>query len=269
MIMRNDKASTFVVVVGILLFAFPVNADLVTVRHVQGFIHGFVVLKDLDDRILASGEVTQLPAGNHVTTIFSLHFKDGSFYEETSVFSQRRTFQLLSYKQVQKGPAFKTRETLSVDTATGNVRIEYTDADGKVKIIADRLSLPADLANGITPTLLSEVDSRTETTLSLLVSTPKPRVVKLKVSPSGQDSFSVGGLEAKATHYTLNIDIGGVTGVVAKVVGKLPPPMHVWVAAGTAPSFLRSEGPLYEGGPIWRIELASPTWPKEAQRHQH
>ena len=106
--------------------------------------------------------------------------------------------------------------------------------------------------------------------MSLLVSMLQAARGEAKVSPSDRIRFQLEASRPKpCKHYTLNIDIGGVTGVVAKVVGKLSPSMHVWVAAGTAPSFLRSEGPLYEGGPIWRIELASPTWPKEAQRHQH
>ncbi len=58
----------------------------------------------------------------------------------------------------------------------------------------------------------------------MLVSTPKARVVKLKISPAGQESFSVGGSGAKATHYIVKIDIGGIEGVAAKVVGKQPPP---------------------------------------------
>jgi hypothetical protein len=102
-------------------------------------------------------------------------------------------------------------------------------------------------------------------TLSMLVSTPKPRVVKLNISPSGQESFLVGGAAAKATHYIMKIDIGGIAGVAAKVVGKQPPPLNFWIAAGTAPVFLKSEGPLYEDGPLWRIELASPVWPKSAR----
>jgi hypothetical protein len=254
----------YAAVASLALLAFPVNADPVTVRHIRGYIHGFVVLKDLDNKILASGDVTQIPAGNRLTTISTLHFKDGSLYQETSVFSQRRVFQLISYKEVEKGPAFKTQETLTLDTSTGNVSVEYTDKDGKVKTIADRLSLPPDLANGIITTLLCDVDPKAETTLSMLVTTPKPRVVKLKISASEQDSFSIAGLVAKATHYIIKIDIGGVTGVAAKVVGKQPPPIHVWVAAGNGPVFLRSEGPLYEDGPIWRVELASPIWPKDS-----
>jgi hypothetical protein len=249
-------------IVGCVLLAYAGSAEPVAVRHVQGSLHGFLVLKDLDDKVLASGDLTQTPSGNRLTTILTLHFKDGSLYQETSVYSQRRTFQLLTYKQVQKGPSFKTPGTLSLDTPTGKVNIEYTEKDGTAKTIADTVKLPTDLANGILPTLVTQIDPKVETTLSMLVSTPKPRVVKLKINASEAESYSVGGAGAKATHYIVKIDIGGVTGVVAKVAGKQPPPIHFWIAAGSVPVFLKSEGPLFEDGPIWRIELASPVWPK-------
>lgn len=250
-----------------LIFCGGVSAEPVAVRHTQGYLHGFLVLKDTNDKILASGDLIQLPSGNRVTDILSLHFADGSLYEETSVFSQSRNYRLLTYKQVMKGPAFKTQETLSLNASTGAVNVQYTDKDGKEKTVADKLSLPPDLANGIFLMLLTEAAPQSEMTLSMLVSTPKPRIVQLKISPSGQESFSVGGSSAKATHYIMKIDIGGVEGAAAKVVGKQPPPEDLWIAAGSAPVFLKSEGPLYEDGPIWRIELASPVWPK-AQRTQ-
>lgn len=41
--------------------------------------------------------------------------------------------------------------------------------------------------------------------------------------------------------------IGGVTGNVAKVAGKQPPAIHVWVSAWRAPVFRKPEGPLYVG----------------------
>ena len=129
----TSLCSVMICTAGFLLPVFAGNAEPVPVRHVQGYLHGFVVLKDLDDKVLASGDVTQTPGANRVTTILSLHFKDGSLYQETSVFSQRRVFQLLTYKQVQKGPSFKTQQTLNVDTSTGKVNIQYTDKDGAVK----------------------------------------------------------------------------------------------------------------------------------------
>jgi hypothetical protein len=43
----------------ILLLASPLPADQVPVRHTEGLIHGFLVLRDLDDNILASGDLSQ------------------------------------------------------------------------------------------------------------------------------------------------------------------------------------------------------------------
>jgi hypothetical protein len=259
------KSSTYLIIAA-LLFCLTVNADQVTVKHMQGYIHGFLVLKDTDDKVLASGDLVQLPSGNRVTDTLSLRFADGSAYEEISVFSQSHTYRLLTYKQVMKGPAFKTPEALSLDASSGAVHIQYIDKDGKEKTVTDKLSLPPDLANGIIPMLLTEAAPQAEMTLSMLVSTPKPRIVKLKISPAGQDPFSVGGSGVKATHYIVKIDIGGVEGVAAKVVGKQPPPEDFWIASGNAPVFLKSQGPLYEDGPVWRIELASPVWPKAAKQ---
>jgi hypothetical protein len=240
------------------------SAQPVAVRHVQGYSRGFIVLKDLNDRVLASGGMVQRASGNRVASIFTLRFKDGSQYEETSEFSQQKTYQLLRYKQVQKGPAFPTQKVVEVDTASGHVKIQHTAEDGKLKTIEDKLALPQDLANGIITTLLTEADPIDERTLSMLVATPKPRIVKLKIVPSSKpETFSIGGAGASATHYVLNIDLGGVTGTVAKVIGKQPPPIHVWIASGNGPVFLKSEGPLFEDGPIWRIEQAGPTWPKK------
>ncbi len=242
------------------LECLALRGEPLPVRHTRGFIHGFVVLKDVDDKILASGEVVQTVSGSRLNGGMTLHFNDGSLYQETTVFSQRRFFHLLKYKQVQKGPSFKRDETLSLDTSTGNVSIQYTDKDGSEKSISDHLSLPADLVNGIIPTVIGDIDPKGETTLSMLVSTPKPRVVKLKIAASGEDSYSF-GMPAKATHYVIKMDIGGITGVAAKVLGKQPPPVNIWVTK-EAPTFLRSDAPLYEDGPIWRIELASPVWRK-------
>ncbi len=107
--------------------------------------------------------------------------------------------------------------------------------------------------SGILPFLCGTYKTKyaaSETTLSMLVSTPKPRVVRLKISALDAAWYSIAGMSGKATQYIIKIDIGGVTGVAAKVVGKQPPPVHIWVTANE-PTFLRSDGPLYEDGPIW------------------
>ena len=81
------------------------------------------------------------------------------------------------------------------------------------------------------------------------------------VIDAGAEPFNTGGASHKATHYVVKIEIGGLAGLVAPLVGKQPPDSSVWVLGGDAPAFVKSEGPLHLGGPIWRIELVSPTWP--------
>jgi len=265
----DSRALNLLVRSALLLPVLSLMADQVPVRHPEGRLHGFLVLRDLEDKLLASGSLIQNANGNRVTSELGFHFKDGSVHQETSVFSQRRTFQLLTYRLIQKGPAFKRAIDMSLNVSTGQVTIQYTDDGDKQKQITDRLNLPADLANGMVTTLLGGIDPKEpRTSLSMLVATPKPRLVKLEISPLGEDSFTVGGSSGKAMRYAVKVDIGGISGLIAPIIGKQPPDTHVWMMYGKAPGFLKSEGPLFQDGPVWRIELASPVWPKasSAQR---
>ena len=61
--------------------------------------------------------------------------------------------------------------------------------------------------------------------------------------------------------YEIKFELGGIAGVVAPLIGKQPPNINIWIIGGKAPAFVREEGPFYEGGPIWNIQLTSPVWP--------
>jgi hypothetical protein len=245
-----------------LLLSSPVlSQSPVAVQYTEGVVRGFLVLSTLDGKALAEGDVSQFARGDRVTSHTILRFKDGSLSEETVAFSQRHTFRLISDHQVQKGPAFKQPMDVTVDGLTGQVTVLYTDDSGKEKTVTDRLKLPANVSNGMILYLLKNIRPDVPlTTLSMAAAAPKPRLVKLLISPEGEDSFSAGGSAHKATRYVVKVDIGGVAGVVAPLVGKQPQDTHVWILGGDAPSFVKSEGPLYNGGPIWRIELTSPVW---------
>jgi hypothetical protein len=109
---------------------------------------------------------------------------------------------------------------MSLNAGTGQVTVHYTDDDGKEKTITDRIKVPADVANGIVITLLRHIDPKVpKTTLSMVAATPKPRLVKLDISPLGEDSFSVGGAARKAIRYAIKVDIGGIKGVIAPLSG--------------------------------------------------
>ena len=247
-----------------LLQPCALPAEQVAVRHTEGIVHGFLVLRTLEDKIIAEGDLTQLARGDRVTTHVVFHFKDGSVHEETTLFSQRGSFRLLSNHLLQKGPAFKRPMEVTTNGSTGEVTVRYTDENSKEKVVTDRLKLPPDVANGIVFTLLKNIrPDATRMTVSMVVATPKPRLVKLVIAPQGEEPFSIGGSGRKATHYVAKVEIGGAAGLVAPLVGKQPPDTHIWVLGGEVPTFVKSEGPLYEGGPIWRIELTSPVWPQK------
>jgi len=233
----------------------------VPVRHTEGLVHGFLTLRSTDGELLASGDMLQTARGSQVTNHLIFHFKDGSLHAETVVFSQRRSFQLLQYHLVQKGPSFKQPMDAVIDPKSGQVTVKYSE-DAKEKTEQQQMEIPPSTANGLALTLLKNLDPATpETKVPMVAFTPKPTMVHLSIKPQGDDGFETAGAKKKATHFVVKIDIGGVKGLVAPLVGKQPPDTHVWILEGEAPAFVKSEGPLCYGCPVWRIELTSPVWP--------
>jgi hypothetical protein len=247
-----------------LLTATAVTAEPVRVRFAEGLVHGFLALRTTDGKTVADGDLIQTASGGRVTSRLVFRFRDGSLRDETAVFTQRGRFLLVSDHLIQKGPTFKQPLDMKIDRASGRVVVSYTEEDGDQKVEDEQMKLPEDLANGIILTVLKNVrPGAPPPTLSMVAATPKPRLVKLEITAAGTDRFAINAAGRTARHYVVKIDIGGFAGLIAPLVGKQPPDTHVWVLEGAAPAFVKSEGPLHLGGPIWRIELASPTWPRE------
>lgn len=257
--MKRFRTSTrLVFLLASLLQPTSSPAQTVAVRYREGVSHGFLVLRTQEGKPIADGESTQVEKGDLVTSHMRFRFTDGSVYEQTTVFSQHVTFRLLSDHVLQKGPTFKRPMETAIDATSGQVTVRYTDK-GKEQVLTERLELPPDVANGILLTMLKNVQrNAAKTTLSYVAPTPKPRVVKLEIIPQGQEAFSIGSYSHKAIHYVVKAKIGGVAGLVANLVGKQPADTQVWMLSDNAPAFVRLEGPLYEDGPICRMELATP-----------
>ncbi len=252
--------SLAVLIGGLLIGSAVVRSEPVGVRYPEGSVHGFLVLRALDGTRLANGDLIQVARGAQVTTQVVFHFTDGSLHDETAVFSQRGQFRLIRDHLVQKGPAFPRSIDMSVDGASGRVTVRSGD-HGEEKTFDERLELPADLANGLIPILLKNVRADAPPkTLSLVVATPKPRIVRLVLGPASRERFRTGTESRQARLFVIKVEIGGVSGLLAPLVGKEPPPSHVWILEGQAPAFVRAEQPFYIGGPLWRIDLVSPSW---------
>jgi hypothetical protein len=246
------------VLTGVLL-----GASNVPVRYKEGLTHGFLVLSTLDGNPIAVGDLTEVVHGNKVTSHLVLHFNDGSLQDETTVFSQRQTFSLITYHLIQKGPTFPHPTEISVVTSTGQVSVRYTNEKGEEKTENEHLKLPPDLANGLVVTLLKNLRPEDQLPqLSMVVATPKPRTVKLSISSQGKDSFTIAGSRREALHYVIKVELGGLAGLVAPLLGKQPPDAHLWIIGGEAPTFVKSETLSFLGGPVWRTELISPVWPR-------
>jgi len=145
-----------------------------------------------------------------------------------------------------------------VNAQTGEITTRAKDG-GVTRI---HLDLPADVSNGLPPNLLLNILPVTpETKISFVAPTAKPRLVHVSIKPVGKVAFNIGSSKRTAIDYALHIEIGGVAGMIAPIIGKQPPDYHVWILPGSAPAFVREEGTLYEGGPVWRIEQISPSFP--------
>ena len=124
-------------------------AEPVAVRYTEGALHGFLVLRTLDDKLLAQGDLIQTALGNQVTARLVFRFKDGSIHDETTVYSQRQSFRLINNHLVQKGPTFPHPLEMSIDGATGQVTVRYEDEHEEQKRETEHIDVPSDLANGI------------------------------------------------------------------------------------------------------------------------
>ena len=238
------------------------QAAPVLVRHVVGTMHGFLDLRSEDGKVVASGDLVQVPSGGNISAQLTFHFTDGSIDDETTVFSQRHTFQLITYHHIQKGPTFPHPIDLMIDTRTQQVTVHSQSKDGKDEVKTRHMHLPPDLADGLVSDIIENIrPGAAETRIPVLAATPDPRIVTLVIAPRAEDPYSLAGSSRKGMHYEIKIEIGGVAGIVAPMICKQPPNIQVWIIGGTAPSFLKEQGPLYPDGPVLTMELVSPTWP--------
>jgi hypothetical protein len=257
----SNLSRTFhlLLIVAVFLTARPLIADPVPVRQSQGTFHGFLVLKSLEGNTLAVGDLVQVGHRDRVTARLTYRFRDGSLDDEITVFSQGKVIRLISDHHIQRRPSFPKPLDMAIDAATG--QITSRDKDGKTT--RAHLDLDADLCNGLLlPVILNIEPAQLPLRLSALAPSSELRVVHLVISSDGEGPLSIGGVRRKATNYRIKIELGGIAGVVAPIIGKQPADIHVWVLGGEAPAFVREEGEFYEGGPVWRVELITPVFPR-------
>ena len=226
-------------------------AEPVGVRFTEGIGRGFPVLRDANGDKIAQGDLVQVARGDRVENRLTFRFRDGSFYDETVVFSQRDVFRLLSYRLVQRGPSFPESLDATVDRESGRYTVRYkTDEDSPEELVKGTFEMPADAYNGLLSTLMKNLPTGSSATVQIIAFTPKPRLVKMLLMPASADTVMMSETAVPSTRFLVKPQLGLFASLLVAEI----PDIKIWVSGGEAPAFLRFEGPLYFMGPIWRID---------------
>jgi hypothetical protein len=253
-------ASAALVAVALLAPPCCLQGQSLKVRRRAGSQHGFLALRNAAGVIIASGELNAVAFGDRMKVRAVFRFRDGSLDDETALYTQRETLCLLSDRHIQRGPSFPNPSDVLIDMRRQQVIVRDLSKDNTAAK-TEQMDLPPDLANGILFALLENLPpSAAKIEVPFLSPGPKPRMVKLVIAQAGEEPFRAAGQAYKALKYDVKVNLGGLAGVVAPMVGKQPPDTFVWISESGVRAILRIDGPLYTEGPVWSIQLASPVW---------
>jgi hypothetical protein len=246
----------------ILVLTWPAwpEAAPIKVRLPEGNVRGFLVLRTMDGRAIAHGELVQHLVGGLVESRLTLNFADGSLWDEHVTFSQKDVFRLEAYRHVQRGPSYPTSE-ISFDRRNGRYQARTQEKKGDdPKEASGQLDMPDDLYNGMALVLLKNLTAGASTRIAVF--TPKPRIITMELAHEGDDTVRLGPAAKTARRYLVKLEIGGLTGLMASMIGKDPPDLRYWLVSGDVPAFVKFQGAMYLNGPVWRLEQAPIEWPK-------
>ena len=240
-----------VILVAVPLWLRQTSAAPVPVRFVEGVTHGFLVLRDVNGALLASGNLLQVQRGVQVESRMVFRFKDGSLYDETVVFIQERVFTMQSYRLVQRGPAFAEDTEISLERATGKYRVSTkAHKDGDEQVLNGTLDLPPERLqwNGH--------HGRKESPQRCQRNRPHRRIHAH--SPPHPTGVYTGGRAKGANWRTgencnpLRVETpardlaqGLRHSAKTRAAG-----FHAWIISDELPAFVRFEGPLVTTGPV-------------------
>ena len=244
-----------------IFLASPAKGGSLPPSHYRGgSMHGFLVVRSASGKLLGSGDFLQISHGDQLELQLILHFRDGSLHQETTVYEQTPNLRLVSDHLVQHGRFFSKPLDLLLES-NGSITSRITQ-NGKASVERTHQNLPADLSNGMLPSVLINVPAHAPGfQLSYLAPYGKGRLIQLQIQPAHAATFSVAGLRHQAAVYPVHLDLGGVIGVLAPIVGKQPDDLAVWIIEGESPMIVREVGQLAEGGPVVSIEIAGSTFP--------
>jgi hypothetical protein len=253
-----------------LVFAFlaisictAARAESISVKHIQLPRHDFMVARSETGKIVARVEFTQQVQGDEVTMRLTYNFVDGSIDDETTTYRQQGRFRLVRDHHIQQGPFFAKPVDFTVEAASGVATTRTVEKNGEIHVENERIDLPNDLANGFVGTLLLNVaPDTTPFRVGILAPVFGGRLIRILISPEGEQPFQRSGQTLKATVFRIHPELGGVLGMIATLVGLQPKDVMVWVLEGDKPAVVRVVGQLGGAGPVLSSELEGTSFGK-------
>ncbi len=231
-------------------------AEQISVKHIQLPRHEFMVARSETGKIIARVEFMESVQGGEVTMRLTYRFVDGSIDDETTTYSQQGTFRLIRYHHIEQGPFFAKPVDFAVEAATGTATSRTTDKNGNIHVESEHIDLPDDLANGFVGTLLLNVPPNTAPfRVGILAPAFGGRLIRILISPEGEQPFQRARQTLKATVFRIHPELGGILGVIAKLLDLEPKDVMVWVLEGEKPAVMRVVGQLGGSGPVLSSEL--------------
>jgi len=227
------------------------RAEQISVKHIQAPNHGWMAASADTGKMIARFEFMQTVQGDEVTMHLTYRFLDGSIDDEVTTYRQRGTFQLVRDHHIERGPFFTKPVDFAVEADNGVATTRTTDKDGQTHTESRHMSLPDDLSNGIVGTLLLNVPRNTAPfRVGLLAPLAGGRLIRILISPDGEQSFQMAGQKRKATVFRIHPELGGIVGLIATLIGVQPKDVMVWVMEGDRPAVVKIVGQLGGYGPI-------------------
>jgi hypothetical protein len=239
------------------------RAEPIPVRHIQRPTHRFMVARSEAGKIIASCEFSQAVQGDEVSMRLTYKFVDGSIDDETTTYRQQGTFRLVRNHHIQKGPFFEKPVDFTVEAATGVATSRTSDKDGNIHVESHHIDLPDDLANGFVGTLLLNAPQNTTPfRVGILAPVNGGRLIRILISPEGEQPFHTTGQTLKATVFRIHPALGGIVGIIASLIGLQPKDVMVWILEGEEPAVVRVVGQLGGYGPVVSSELEGNSFAK-------
>ena len=258
-----ERSNFFVAAFLAITLSTAAPAERISVKHIQLPWHEFMVAHSEAGKIIASGEFSQVVQGDEVTMRLTYRFVDGSIDDETTTYRQQGTFRLVRNHHIQKGPFFAKPVDFTVEAATGIATSRTADKNGKIHVESEHMDLPDDLANGFVGTLLLNVPPNTTPfRVGILAPVFGGRLIRILISPEGEQPFQKSGQTLKATVFRIHPELGGILGMIATLVSLQPKDVMVWILEGEKPAVVRLVGQLGGSGPVLSSELEGTSFGK-------